>query len=181
MRLMPALFILVLVLGVGGRIQAQPLEFPKTEEEIVKALQPQAAPSPARTRGLSGRTRGIAKVAEAPPKVAALVLFDYDSAAIRPESLPLVDEFGKALRGGLSNATILVIGHTDDVGDEAYNERLSLRRAEAVKDCLVKRHTVDPGRIQVGGMGEAQPVADNGTEQGRAMNRRVEFERIGGQ
>jgi outer membrane protein OmpA-like peptidoglycan-associated protein len=179
MRLMPTVLILFALLCGGSRLHAQPLEFPKTEEEIVRGLQPQSPPSQPRTRGLAGQTRGIAKVSDSSPKVAALILFDYNSAAIRPESLPLLDEFGKALQGGLSSATILVVGHTDDAGDAVYNERLSLRRAGAVKDCLVSRHGIDPSRIQVGGMGEAQPVGDNGTEQGRAMNRRVEFERIG--
>jgi OOP family OmpA-OmpF porin len=65
-------------------------------------------------------------------------------------------------------------GHTDDQGSDSYNTQLSGLRAEAVRQALVTL-SIDGNRLQAQGYGETQPVADNGTEQGRAQNRRVEF------
>lgn len=69
---------------------------------------------------------------------------------------------------------ILVLGHTDGVGSELYNMRLSIRRAEAVVEYL-RTHGIALTRLQADGRGESEPVADNGTEAGRAKNRRVEI------
>jgi len=66
------------------------------------------------------------------------------------------------------------VGYTDSIGGDAYNLRLSERRADAVKEYLVK-HGVDGARIQTSGRGKADPVADNATEKGRFQNRRVEI------
>lgn len=66
------------------------------------------------------------------------------------------------------------VGHTDSVGSNADNQMLSEGRAGAVKDNMVGRG-IDASRIETEGKGEAAPVADNATEEGRAMNRRVEF------
>jgi OOP family OmpA-OmpF porin len=67
-----------------------------------------------------------------------------------------------------------IIGHTDSVGPEEYNQKLSLRRAEAVRDFVLRKYEVDPNIIKVSGKGESEPVADNSTKAGRAKNRRVE-------
>jgi outer membrane protein OmpA-like peptidoglycan-associated protein len=99
--------------------------------------------------------------------------FDFDSATIRPES----DELLAALATGLKAsdaAAITVIGHTSSEGSDAYNDKLSQRRAEAVAAAIVERG-VDPGRIAAEGRGEQQPIADNATEAGRSLNRRVEI------
>ena len=71
-----------------------------------------------------------------------------------------------------------IIGHTDSVGDEDYNQQLSGRRASAMRDFLVTERKVDSNIIDVSGMGESSPVADNATAEGRALNRRVEV-RVG--
>jgi OOP family OmpA-OmpF porin len=68
-----------------------------------------------------------------------------------------------------------VVGHTDAVGTDAYNDKLSVRRAQAVRDYLVSKG-VDAGLIDVQGRGKKDPVADNKTEAGRAQNRHVEVE-----
>lgn len=100
------------------------------------------------------------------------IQFDFDSAAIRPESSPHLD----ALYDGLVQspaAAITVIGHTSSEGSEDYNQDLSERRAAAVTEALVSRG-LDAGRLAAAGRGEAEPIADNATEAGRALNRRVE-------
>jgi outer membrane protein OmpA-like peptidoglycan-associated protein len=68
-----------------------------------------------------------------------------------------------------------LVGHTDSVGEEAYNQQLSLRRAQAVREYLVISFPSLASRLQVGGMGESQPVADNASANGRSQNRRVEI------
>ena len=73
---------------------------------------------------------------------------------------------------------IIAVGHTDSVGSEAYNQKLSVRRAEAVKAYLVSKG-IEKNRIYTEGKGEKQPVADNKTKEGRTKNRRVEIEVVG--
>lgn len=97
--------------------------------------------------------------------------FEYDSATIRPESEPVLAD----LFGGLKDeqGTVTLVGHTSSEGSEAYNLDLSKRRAAAVVDDLVKRG-LSRGRTKATGKGEAQPIAPNSDEAGRALNRRVE-------
>ena len=73
---------------------------------------------------------------------------------------------------------IIAVGHTDSVGSDVYNQRLSIARSEAVKRFLVSRG-VEANRVYTEGKGEKQPVADNRTSEGRAKNRRVEVEVVG--
>jgi outer membrane protein OmpA-like peptidoglycan-associated protein len=67
-----------------------------------------------------------------------------------------------------------ITGHTDNIGHEKFNQRLSIRRAQAIKDYLLKKK-IDPDRVEVDGKGLKEPVATNETEEGRAKNRRVEI------
>ena len=78
----------------------------------------------------------------------------------------------------MNTEAMITVGHTDSIGSAEYNQKLSLRRAEAVKSYLVSKG-VAASRIFVEGKGEAQPVADNKTKEGRAKNRRVEIEVVG--
>ena len=73
---------------------------------------------------------------------------------------------------------IIAVGHTDSVGSDAYNQKLSVRRSEAVKAYLVSKG-IEKNRVYTEGKGEKQPVADNKTAEGRAKNRRVEIEVVG--
>jgi outer membrane protein OmpA-like peptidoglycan-associated protein len=76
---------------------------------------------------------------------------------------------------GVQLDVVIAVGHTDSVGSEDYNNRLSLARAESVKDYLVSQG-VDIKRVRAVGRGESQPIADNSTKAGRALNRRVDVE-----
>ena len=104
--------------------------------------------------------------------IAGDVAFDFDSARIRPEFHPTLDEIAAALRQ-TPEQRVALTGHTDAIGPEPYNEDLSLRRARAAAEYL-QRAGVPPARLAVSGAGENQPIAPNDTEAGRAQNRRVE-------
>jgi OmpA-OmpF porin, OOP family len=99
------------------------------------------------------------------------LLFDFDSAELRPESITELERL-VTFMGDVPFATALVEGHTDSIGTEAYNQGLSDRRAKAVFDYLTARG-VDPARLKSIGHGELKPIADNATAEGRQMNRRV--------
>jgi outer membrane protein OmpA-like peptidoglycan-associated protein len=101
------------------------------------------------------------------------VHFDFDKAVIRSEAEPILDEAARTLKDEPSIA-IAVEGYTDSVGTDSYNQRLSVRRAEAVRDYLAA-HGIDASRMTVEGFGESRPVASNDTAEGRAQNRRVEL------
>jgi outer membrane protein OmpA-like peptidoglycan-associated protein len=101
------------------------------------------------------------------------VNFDLDKAAIRPDAQVILQTAAEVLNEK-EDARVNVIGHTDSTGPEAYNQALSERRAQAVVDYLVSLG-VSASRLSASGAGELQPVADNGTADGRAQNRRVEL------
>jgi outer membrane protein OmpA-like peptidoglycan-associated protein len=103
------------------------------------------------------------------------ILFDTDSAKIRAESLPTLDEVVKVLASEPS-WKLTVEGHTDSTGAAAHNQTLSEQRAASVRDYLVGKG-VSGDRLTAVGFGQTKPVADNATELGRAQNRRVELVR----
>ena len=96
--------------------------------------------------------------------------FDSGSAVIKPQMRPVLDQFAQGLS---PNQRVTIVGHTDNVGGDALNNRLSLDRASSVREYL-RTQGIDPSRIMVNGRGETQPIATNDTAQGRAENRRVE-------
>ncbi len=107
--------------------------------------------------------------------MSANALFGFDSAELSPEGRASLQELGDSIQAkGARVVDIDIVGHTDSTGPEAYNEKLSLRRAEAMKAFLVSEGGVDAGIIDVMGKGESMPIADNATREGRAQNRRVE-------
>jgi outer membrane protein OmpA-like peptidoglycan-associated protein len=101
------------------------------------------------------------------------VYFDFDKATIRAISFALLDDVAKAMSDN-PKIKVEIQGHTDSVGDDAYNLKLSQRRAESVKAYLVKKG-VDENRMVPKGYGETMFIADNRTKEGRDQNRRVEF------
>ena len=108
---------------------------------------------------------------------AADTFFGFDRAVLKDEGKQKLDDIVNQL-DGVALEVIVAVGHTDSVGPEAYNQRLSVRRAEAVKAYLVSKG-IEANRVYTEGKGEAQPVADNKTKDGRAKNRRVEIEVVG--
>lgn len=105
------------------------------------------------------------------------IYFDFNSDRIRKESDPVLKEIGEALARH-PDWTITINGHTDNVGGDAYNLKLSQRRAEAVTRALVERHGIAAARLRSSGMGAGSPIEPNDTPEGRARNRRVELVRV---
>lgn len=101
------------------------------------------------------------------------VSFDTNSAQIKPDLAPVLDRFAQTLNAN-PGTTVRVIGHTDNTGTDAINDPLSVNRAASVRQYLAARG-VDPARISIEGRGSHEPIVDNATVQGRAMNRRVEI------
>jgi OOP family OmpA-OmpF porin len=150
----------VLLCGLAGHYlwDPEPVTTPPTPPPLPPVPTPTPAPPP-------------------PPVAKRIVLrgvnFDFDKSAIRPDSRPVLDEAVSVLDEN-PNVRISVEGHTDAFGTDIYNEKLSVRRAEAVFRYLVN-HGIAPERMEVVGYGESRPVADNDTDSGRAQNRRVEL------
>ena len=125
----------------------------------------------------------IAAAPAASPIAAAKVtlnadaLFDFDKSVLKPAAQASLDSLAGKVKS-LTLEVIVAVGHTDSIGTDAYNQKLSIRRAEAVKKYLVSQG-IEAKRIYVEGKGESQPVADNKTKEGRAKNRRVQIEAIG--
>lgn len=103
------------------------------------------------------------------------VKFDFDKAAVKEESYGDIRNLADFMKQ-YPQTTTTVEGHTDSVGTEAYNKKLSERRAKAVREVLVNQYGVEGNRVDSVGYGETRPIADNSTESGRAINRRVEAE-----
>lgn len=103
--------------------------------------------------------------------------FDFDKAILKEEGRARLNELATRL-SGMTVEVIVAVGHTDSIGPESYNQKLSERRAQAVKDYLLSR-SLPADKIYVEGKGETQPLANNASRQGRAENRRVEVEVVG--
>ena len=154
----------------------------KTAAEVPAAASAQRPTSAPVTEPVASKSEETTKAAVVPPPIAKVSLttdasFGFDQSSLRPEGLERL----KKLHAELQNAkvdSILATGHTDSIGKASYNKKLSIRRAQAVKDYLVKLG-IPSERIFIDGKGATQPVASNKTSQGRARNRRVDVEVIG--
>jgi len=146
-------------------------------EECDPDLMPKrAAPPPPPAKPMAKPAAKPKPVAEK-VTLAADVLFDFDKAVLKNEGKAKLDDLADKVRA-INLEVVIAIGHTDSVGSDAYNQKLSVRRAESVKAYLVSKR-IEPNRIYTEGKGEKQPVASNKTKDGRAKNRRVEIEVIG--
>ena len=101
------------------------------------------------------------------------ILFDFDKFEVKPQYHEVIAKVAEYMRSH-PQARIVLAGHTDNVGTREYNMKLSHRRASAVRDYLVTKEGVDPGRITLNGFGFDDPVTSNETAEGRALNRRVQ-------
>ena len=101
-------------------------------------------------------------------------LFDFDKSEIKPEFMPLLDHVAKIVNDN-QKMDLQIEGHTDSVGTEAYNQKLSERRANAIKQALINTYKIDVARLKSVGFGETKPITSNATKEGRAKNRRVEL------
>ncbi len=152
--------------GCDGAIAPAPAPAPAPKAAPAPAPAPKAAPAPA-----------PAPAAAAKVTYAADAFFDFDKSVLKPEGKAKLDDLVGKVKA-ISLEVIIAVGHTDSVGTDAYNQKLSVRRAEAVKAYLVSKG-IEKNRIYTEGKGEKQPVADNRTKEGRAKNRRVEIEVVG--
>jgi len=159
-----------------------------TEEQLIEILKPKAeldALGGARGIGMAQRQKcnlnraggsrgiGLKPISD----VAAIrVHFAYDSVEILPEARSILDTLGKALASKtLSASCFQVMGHTDSTGSDAYNDRLSQERAEAVVHYLEEHFGIETERLNAVGFGERKPLTENTSEAGRDRNRRVEI------
>jgi OOP family OmpA-OmpF porin len=138
---------------------------------VAPAPAPRVAPAPAPA------PRPAPQTAASKVTYAADAFFDFDKAVLKPEGKAKLDDLVSKIKD-INLEVIIAVGHTDSVGTVSYNQRLSVRRAEAVKAYLVSRG-IERNRVYTEGKGESQPVADNRTAAGRAKNRRVEIEVVG--
>lgn len=100
------------------------------------------------------------------------VNFDFDSATIKPDTYPVIEDLAALMRNN-PDISVLLEGHTDNKGAASYNLKLSQARADAVKASLIKQYGIAANRLVTKGYGESQPIASNDTKQGRQTNRRV--------
>lgn len=142
---------------------------------------PVSAPPPVATRAAEpiAATPAAQPAAPVASKVtyAADAFFDFDKAVLKPAGKAKLDDVIAKVKD-VNLEVIIAVGHTDSVGSDAYNQKLSMRRSEAVKAYLVSKG-IEKNRVYTEGKGEKQPVADNKTKDGRAKNRRVEIEVVG--
>ncbi len=158
----------------------KPAAKPAAKPEAKPAAKPEAKPA-AKPEAAKPEAKPAAKPAAAPVTqkvtLAADVLFDFDKAMVKPEGRTKLDDLVGKMKA-INLEVIIAIGHTDSIGSDAYNQKLSMRRATAVKDYLVSKG-IAANRIYTEGKGEKQPVASNSTKDGRTKNRRVDIEVVG--
>ncbi|WP_111876061.1 outer membrane protein OmpA [Paracidovorax anthurii] len=150
--------------GCDGALVAQAAAAPAPAAVPAPAAAPAPAPAPA--------PAVASKVT-----YAADAFFDFDKSVLKPEGKAKLDDLVSKVKN-VNLEVIIAVGHTDSIGSDAYNQKLSVRRAEAVKAYLVSKG-IEKNRVYTEGKGEKQPVADNKTKEGRAKNRRVEIEVVG--
>jgi OOP family OmpA-OmpF porin len=149
------------------------------------AIKPvEVAPAPAPAMAPAAPAPAAVAPAPAAPVAAASkvtyaadAFFDFDKSVLKAEGKAKLDDLVGKVKA-INLEVVIAVGHTDAVGTDAYNQKLSVARSEAVKAYLVSKG-IEKNRVYTEGKGEKQPVADNKTSEGRAKNRRVEIEVVG--
>jgi outer membrane protein OmpA-like peptidoglycan-associated protein len=175
----------ILAFTLSAQAQTGTRNAPPSKDDIVKALTPAPAVS-RRARGIGrrglGRANATAAAPQQPPSSemsdsTASTYFEFNSSQLTPFGLRVVNEYVKALKDpALSSYAFRIIGHTDGVGGELYNDALSQRRARTVRDYMIA-HGVDPMRLDVMGMGERD--LKNRADPASPENRRVVIVNLG--
>ena len=145
------------------------------QQAAANAALAQASAAQDRVRALEAQLREMEALQTERGLIVTLgdVLFAFNKADLTPQAAPRLDKLAGFLRQ-FPDRRLLIEGYTDSVGSDGYNQELSQRRAQSVRDALVQRG-VDSSRITTPGYGKGYPVADNASAEGRAMNRRVEI------
>jgi outer membrane protein OmpA-like peptidoglycan-associated protein len=150
----------------------------RTTQVIKISFPPEALKdAPPKTQAASDDSRMERALADKRAVQVYGIYFDFNSADIRPESDPVLRKIADIMQQN-PDWKLSVSGHTDNVGGAQFNLALSQRRAAAVKDALVTRFKIAPGRLQTSGYGASSPLDTNETLEGRARNRRVELRRL---
>ena len=151
--------------GCDGAIV--PVQVPVAKEAVQVPVQPMQPAQPQQSMGPTSTKLTFS----------ADAFFDFDKSVLKPEGKQQLDRLVDSAKG-VNLEVVIAVGHTDSVGSDNYNQKLSMRRAEAVKAYMVSKG-IDKERVYTEGKGEKSPVADNKTAEGRAKNRRVEIEVVG--
>ena len=168
---------LLIAVAFAAACATQEAPKPAPAPEPAPAPKPAPAPEPAPAPKPEPKPEPKPKPVAEKVTFAADVLFDFDKSVVKPDGKAKLDDLAAKVRG-INLEVVIAIGHADSIGGDAYNQKLSVRRAESVKVYLVSKG-IEANRIYTEGKGEKQPVADNRTREGRAKNRRVEIEVIG--
>jgi len=145
-----------------------------TEEDLAKSLFPEK-PADVQMRGIGPAKPQTAPTMAGKTSIALNVFFESNSDKILPAYYADMDKLGKVLTDPQYSAyRVEVEGHTDSIGSDSFNQRLSQRRAESVKRYLIQRFPIASDRIAAKGFGESRPIESNDTLDGRSQNRRVE-------
>ncbi len=184
-----SLFVWVAFLVSTAFLWADEVRFQTTSEEMIKEL----TRPPVKYRSFASKKRTIAVAQRIDnkmektivvvdetldvPRLKVRIEFDYDSSALKKSSYTLLKEVKTALMSNaIKDKTIMINGHTDSDGTQAYNLKLSFDRADSVKACLVTAFGISKDRLQIRGYGELLPLKLNTSPDNKQINRRVEFE-----
>lgn len=151
------------------------LFFPQTEAEWCKALQLHPECSDISNPQSSIEIKGTEEKGTIVHS-SIRIQFYPNSAKVAKYDTAL-DKLGRLLSATPSNVNIIIEGHTDAIGSDAYNLRLSTKRAQVVRNYLIKHYDIAPQKLYAVGRGEDKPIASNDSEDGRSKNRRVEFKK----
>ncbi len=175
--------LLLLAFGISGPVAATEVVMfrgaPPAPEALADILFAKPSAKLGRTRSIvlgAQSRRQPSATADTPESFGFPVNFALNSAEVRPESRAYLDQVGKMLNlPHIADQRILIEGHTDASGSDAYNRQLSIRRAQAVQRYLIESHRIAPERLRILGKGESEPLS--GLNPFASLNRRVQFRR----